>query len=49
MNYLDLIELQVHLEYQTDGEGLLVAFEGSNEQAYYQVYQYREGYIPYGN
>lgn len=49
MNSLDLIKLQISLEYQLDAQGCLVPFPGSGEQAWYIVYRYTGGYVPYLN
>lgn len=45
----DLIDLQIHLEYQLDGAGLIVPIAGSSEQAFYLVYQHSQGYQAYFN
>ena len=44
MDPLDLIHLQITLEYQLDLAGNLVPFAGSSEQARYIVYKYSGGY-----
>ncbi len=43
MDSNELIQLQVHLEYQLDADGLLIPHQGSSEQAYYLVYQHSQG------
>ena len=43
MNPLDLIRLQITLEYQLDALGRLVPFPGSSEQGLYIVYRYAGG------
>ena len=45
----ELINLQIHLEYQLDESGLLVPFNHGSEQAYYVVYQHLQGYKVYFN
>ncbi len=47
MNPIDLIRLQITLEYALDDAGRLVSFPGSSEQGLYIVYRYPGGYIPY--
>lgn len=47
MNPLDLILLQVGLEYRIDEADLLGPYPGSSEQAWYLVYQHSQGYVPY--
>jgi GNAT superfamily N-acetyltransferase len=47
MNPVDLVQLQISLEYQLDAGGLLVPFDNSSEQAYYVVYQHSQGFTPY--
>lgn len=47
MKPVDLIELQITLEYALDEKGFLVPFPGSSEQAVYIVYRYEDGYVPY--
>ena len=49
MNPIDLIRLQITLEYDLDKAGRLVPFPGSTEQGLYIVYRYPGGYIPYFN
>jgi hypothetical protein len=49
MEPLDLIQLQISLVYQLGPDGLLLPFPGSTEQAWYLVYQYSQGYVPYFN
>ena len=49
MNPVDLIRLQITLEYDLDESGRLVPFPGSTEQGLYLVYRYPGGYIPYFN
>jgi hypothetical protein len=49
MESLDLIGLQIRLEYQVTSDGLLAPFPGSSEQAFYLVYRYSGGYISYFN
>jgi GNAT superfamily N-acetyltransferase len=49
MNSPDFILLQISLEYELDAESLLVPFNNSSEQAYYVVYQYASGFLPYYN
>ena len=47
MDAIELIRLQITLEYALDGAGRLVPFPGSSEQGLYIVYRYAGGYIPY--
>ena len=47
MNPLDLIHLQITLEYQLDPAVNLVPFAGSSEQARYIIYKYQGGYRRY--
>ena len=47
MDPLELIRLQVTLEYSLNDAGRLVPFPGSSEQRLYIVYRYAGGYIPY--
>lgn len=49
MDPIDLIHLQIRLEYQIDQDGLLVPFLGSTEQALFLVYHFGQGYQPYFN
>ncbi len=49
MDANDLIQLQVHLEYQLDADGLLVPHPGSSEQAYYLLYQHAQGFQAFFN
>ncbi len=49
MNPIDLIRLQITLEYDLIKSGRLVPFPGSTEQGLYIVYRYPGGYIPYFN
>ena len=49
MNPIDLIRLQIALEYDLNQSGRLVPFPGSTEQGLYIVYRYPGGYIPYFN
>jgi hypothetical protein len=37
MDAVDLINMQIHLEYQVDREGYLVFFPGSSQKARYLV------------
>jgi GNAT superfamily N-acetyltransferase len=47
MNPIDLIHLQITLEYTLDDLGRLVPIPGLREQGLYIVYRYPGGYIPY--
>jgi hypothetical protein len=47
MNPIELIALQISLEYDLDAQGLLVARPGSSEQGLYNVYRHAGGYVPY--
>ena len=47
MNPIDLIQLQITLEYVLNDAGRLVPFPGSSEQGAYIVYRYAGGYMPY--
>jgi len=47
MKPIDLIHLQIYLEYQLDPRGMLVPFPSSSEQALYLVYHHTEGHVPY--
>jgi hypothetical protein len=47
MQPLDLIQLQIRLEYQLDQHGWLMPIPGSTEQALYIVYRHTQGYVPY--
>ena len=49
LNPLELIQLQITLEYALDELGLLVPFPGSSEQGLYIVYHHSGGYVPYFN
>jgi hypothetical protein len=49
MRQIDLIHLQISLEYQLDLNGWLVPFPDSTEQSFYIVYHYSQGYVPYFN
>ena len=49
MDAIDLIRLQITLEYALNDAGRLVPFSGSSEQGLYIVYRYAGGYIPYYN
>jgi hypothetical protein len=49
MRLIDLIHLQINLEYQLDQNGWLVPYPYSSEQAWYVVYHYSQGYVPYFN
>jgi RimJ/RimL family protein N-acetyltransferase len=46
---LGLIDLQIHLEYQLDSNGLLVPFPGSSEQGLYIAYRHAGGTVQYFN
>ncbi len=46
---IDLIHLQISLEYQLDDHGMVIPFPGSSEQALYIVYRYSGGYLPFVN
>jgi len=47
MDPIDLIRLQVTLEYALDDTGRLAPFANSSEQGLYIVYRYPGGYVPY--
>lgn len=47
MEAIDLIQLQITLEYALNDAGQLVSFPGSSEQGLYIVYRYAGGYMPY--
>jgi GNAT superfamily N-acetyltransferase len=49
MDPLDLIDLQIRLEYAKVQNGLLVPFPGSSEQGLYIVYRHAGGYVQYLN
>lgn len=49
MNPIDLIRLQITLEYDLNQAGRLAPFPGSTEQGLYIVYRYPGGYFPYFN
>src|SRR5665647_1421249 len=49
MKSIDLIHHQISLEYHLDLDGWLVPYPYSTEQAYYIVYRYSQGYVPYFN
>jgi hypothetical protein len=49
MNPIDLIRMQITLEYTLNDAGRLVPFPGSSEQGLYIVYRYPGGYLPYFN
>lgn len=49
MKSLDLIHLQITLEYALDQDGLLIPFPGSSEQALLIIYRHAEGYLPFFN
>ena len=42
---LELIDLQIRLEYQLAADGRLIPFAGSQEQARYITYRYASGYV----
>ncbi len=46
---VELIHLQICLEYQLDANGDLVPFAGSSEQAFYIVYRHASGYLTFFN
>ncbi len=47
MNPIELIQLQITLEYSLNEAGRLAPFPGSSEQGAYIVYRYAGGYMPY--
>jgi hypothetical protein len=47
MNPIELIQLQITLEYSLNETGRLVPYPGSSEQGAYIVYRYVGGYMPY--
>jgi len=47
MEPLDLIKLQIGLEYQLDEGGLLVPIHGSSEKAWYIIYHYANAFTEY--
>lgn len=47
MNPLDLIHLQITLEYQLSPAGQLIPFPGSSEQARYIAYHHAGGFVHY--
>ena len=47
MTPLELIELNIRLEYSLDEAGLLVPFTGSTEQARFIIYRYEGGYATF--
>jgi hypothetical protein len=49
MEAMDLIKLQIGLEYQLSPQGWLIPFAGSSEQAWYIVYRYEVGHVAYFN
>jgi hypothetical protein len=49
MNPINLIDLQIRLEYAQVQDGLLVPFPESTEQGWYIVYRHAGGYVQYFN
>jgi len=47
MDALELIQMQIRLEYRVDAQGCMATYPGSSEQAYYIVYQHSCGYQPF--
>ncbi len=47
MKPVDLIQLQINLDYQLDPQGYIVPSPFSSEQAWYVVYHYGGGYASY--
>jgi hypothetical protein len=47
LDSVELVDLQIRLEYNVDTDGLLVPFPGSIEQARFIVYHHAEGYVEY--
>ena len=47
MDPLELIHMQIGLEYRLDESGLLEPCPGSTEHALYLVYEYSLGYVPF--